>query len=69
MSRSVLIISDRFYPENMAVAIRNIGFANALINEGISVTILTGTRSKSEYNTKYTWSPPPTNKDSFILDL
>lgn len=66
-SRRVLIISDRFYPENVAVAIRNLSFAKSLSEIGVDVSVLTGTKSKLNYNSKLIWSPLPNNKDIFII--
>ncbi len=66
-NKRVLIISDRFYPESVAVAIRNLGFANALSAIGVSVTILTGTKYKINFKKKQIWSPLTSNKDPFLL--
>lgn len=66
-NRKVLIISDRFYPENMAVAIRNLSFVRSLADIGVDVTILTGTKLKTNYKTKLIWSYLPKNTDGFVI--
>jgi glycosyltransferase involved in cell wall biosynthesis len=67
----ITIVCDHFIPDNKAISIRMKYLAEALMNHGYAVTILTSRESKNikGFNVKVNLVAPATNKDKLTVRL